>query len=301
VAVHSLLLLAAWAIVFAFCRPLAADDKTAAGFQEQLDIAYQADGEATSKLDVYLHPSSAVHRAIVYVHGGGFVTGDKRPCPNHILGPALKHGYSVVSVNYRLAPQHPFPAAIEDVSAAVRFVKAQASQWRINPDRLVLTGESAGGLISALTGAKLVGDDQVAAVMPMYGEVDLELRVSENPCAVDMKAIERPPGGCISNGLGAFLGFKEIKTDADRATIRAASTVAQVHDRMPPYLLIHGTRDFGVPFEQSVSLEQAMKKRGQDCTLLPVVGGGHGNWTPDEWQEVMNFAMRWLDEKLADR
>ena len=269
-------------------------------FSETLDVAYKEDGEATAKLDLYLHPSPGTHRAIVYVHGGGFVTGDKRPCPNHILGPALQHGYSLVSVNYRLAPQHPFPAAIEDVSAAIHFIKAHGAEWGIDPKGLVLTGESAGGLISALTGAKLVGEDRVAAVMPMYGEVDLELRVTENPCAVDMKAIERPPGGCISNGLGAFLGFKEIKSNADRATIRAASTVAQIHDHMPPYLLIHGTRDFGIPYEQSVSLEQAMKKRRQDCTLLPIVGGGHGNWTPEQWREVMSFAMQWLDEKLPE-
>jgi alpha-L-fucosidase 2 len=270
-------------------------------FQEQPDISYAEPHEPSKKLDAYLHPSAGAHSALVFVHGGGFVAGDKRPCPSYILNPALEHGYSVLSLNYRLAPKHPFPAAIDDVAAAIRFIKANAKHWHIDPRRLVLTGESAGGLISALSGAKLVGDDQVAAVIPMCGEVDLELRASENPCCVDMQVVPRPPGGCISTGLGAFLGFKEIKTDADRARIRAASTVAQLHRGMPPYLLVHGTRDFGVPFEQSVSLQQAMQKLGGDCTLLPVVGGGHGNWTPEQWRDVNAYMIRWLDEKLPAR
>jgi alpha-L-fucosidase 2 len=211
------------------------------------------------------------------------------------------HGYSVFSVNYRLAPRHPFPAATDDVSAAVVFIKQHADRWRVDPKRMVLTGESAGGLISAHAGATLRGANQVAAVIPFFGEVDLELRISENPCAMDGQTYPRPPGGCISKGLGAFLGFMELTDEAQRKTLRAASTVTHIRRDMPPYLLIHGTRDFGVPFEQSVSLHEAMTRIGADCTLLPVVGGGHGNWTPEQWKEVIAAELAWLEKKLTPK
>jgi acetyl esterase len=238
---------------------------------------------------------------VVFVHGGGFVTGDKRPCPSYILEPFLRNGYSVFSVNYRLAPKFPFPAATDDVTAAVAYVKQHATSWRLDPNRIVLTGESAGGLISAFVGATLQGDNRVAAVIPMCGEVDLELRVSEDPCFMDGRMQSRPEGGCISKGLAAFFGFSEITSDGDRDTIRRASTVTHIYRGMPPYLLVHGTRDYGVPYEQSVSLQQAMLKIGANCTLHPVIGGGHGNWTAEQWKEVQAAELDWLKEKLPQR
>jgi len=270
----------------------------ASEFVKELDVSYAPTDEQANKIDAYRHPKAGPRPAFVYVHGGGFVTGDKSSCPIDLLEPALEHGFSVFSVNYRLAPKHPYPAAIEDVTAAVKFIRQRAAAWNVDADRLVITGESAGGLISALVAATLQGDDQLAAAIPVCGEVDLELRVSEDPCSVDMKAIPRPAGGCISGGLGAFLGFPAVETDEHRKTLRAASTITYVRPNMPPYLLVHGTRDFGIPYEQSVSLQQAMQKAGADCTLLPIVGGGHVNWSKETWDETMRFAMEWLRQRI---
>jgi acetyl esterase/lipase len=265
---------------------------------EKRDVVYAHRGDEPLLLDAYLLSGSGSHPAVVFVHGGGFVAGDKAPCPSYILDPYLEHGYSVISVNYRLAPQHPFPAPTEDVTAAIDYVQQNASEWRINRSRLVLTGESAGGLISALVGVTLPEKNRVAAVIPMCGEFDLELRLSEDPCYMDGHMVARPPGGCMSKGLAAFFGFSGVTTDAERVMIRAASTITHIRADTPPYLLVHGTRDHGVPFEQSVSLQQAMLKIGADCTLLPVVGGGHGNWTPQQWQDVENFEFTWLKQKM---
>jgi acetyl esterase/lipase len=265
---------------------------------KEMDVAYaQSDGE-TLQLDAYLQAGPGSHASVVFVHGGGFVAGDKRPCPSYILEPYLRHGYSIFSVNYRLAPQHPFPAATDDVAVAIGHIKQHAAKWRIDPTRIVLTGESAGGLISAFVGATLRGENRVAAVIPMCGEVDLELRVSEDPCFMDGHMVPCPVGGCVSKGLGAFLGFSEITSETQRTTIRDASTITHIRADMPPYLLVHGTRDYGVPYEQSVSLQQAMRKIGADCTLLPVVGGGHGNWTAQQWHNVEDFELSWLMQKL---
>jgi acetyl esterase len=271
-----------------------------AGLKQVLDVAYAEADHQPLLLDAYLQQGGKPHSAVVYVHGGGFVTGDKRPCPSYILDAYSRRGFSVFSVNYRLAPQHPFPAAIDDVTEAIAFIKQRATQWNIDPARMVLTGESAGGLISALVGAKLEGNNRVAAIIPLFGETDLELRVSEDPCCMDGRAAARPHGGCISPGLAAFLGFHQVTNEAQREKLRSASTVTYVRRDMTPYLLIHGTRDFGVPFEQSVSLQHAMQKCGADCTLLPVVGGGHGNWSPAQWQDVEAATFEWLGQRLPE-
>lgn len=263
------------------------------------DIVYsQRDGEDVS-LDAYLQPSPGSHPAAVFVHGGGYVAGDKAPCPHYILEPFLGHGYSVFSVNYRLAPKYKFPSQIDDVIAAIRFVRGRAADWRIDPNRLVLTGESAGGLITGLVGVKLTGNERLAAVVPMCGEFDLQLRISEDPCHVNGQTVPCPAGGCFSPGLTAFFGFDNLKTEDQRATLHAASTVENLHPNMPPYLLVHGTRDFGVPYEQSVSLQQAMIKAHADCTLLPVIKGGHGNWTREQWQAATDAELNWLDQKIG--
>lgn len=269
-----------------------------AGVEPLRDVVYREIGGEKLALDAYLRPGPDKSPVVVFVHGGGFVGGDKHPCPNHILLPYANHGYSVISVNYRLAPRSPFPAATDDVAAAIAFVRQRSDEWRLDGKRMVLTGESAGGLISALVGAKLRGPEQMAAVVPLFGEVDLELRVSESPCHADGRLIDRPAGGCISGGLGAFLGFMTIEGEQERKVLREASTVAHVRPDMPPYLLIHGTRDFGVPFEQSVSLQHAMRKAGAQADLLPVVGGGHGDWSPDQWREVIDGMMAWVDARI---
>jgi acetyl esterase/lipase len=282
-----------------FFARFAAGVELPADVDTKLDVVYLESNGAAIALDAYLQKSAGPHPAAIFVHGGGYIGGDKHPCPHYILEPFLGHGYSVFSVNYRLSPQYTFPAATDDITSAIRFVHVHAAEWRVDPNRLVLTGESAGGLITALVGATLTGDDRLAAVVPMCGEFDLELRVSEDPCHVNGQSIPCPAGGCISKGLAAFLGFDSLTTDSDRATLRAASTVDHLHADMPPYLLIHGTRDFGVPYEQSVSLQQAMTKIGADCTLLPVVSGGHGNWTREQWQTATDAELAWLAQRTG--
>jgi dipeptidyl aminopeptidase/acylaminoacyl peptidase len=134
----------------------------------------------------------------------------------------------------------------------------------------------------------------------MFGEHDLVLRASENPCCMDGRVMPRPPGGCLSGGLAALLSFSEVKTPEQEQRLREASAVTYVHRDMPPYLLIHGTRDYGVPFEQSVSMREKMRETGADCTLIGIVGGGHGNWQNlPQWSKERQHIVRWLLEKTT--
>ena len=116
---------------------------------------------------------------------------------------------------------------------------------------------------------------------------------------MDGYSMKRPDGGCISNGMADFLGFRELNP-AGMATLEDATVVNHVHTTMPPYLLIHGTRDYGVPIEQAHSMHAAMQRVGAECQLVAIVGGGHGGWTEPHQQHYQTIMIEWLLEKLAD-
>lgn len=275
-------------------RPVAAD------LESRLNIEFAQPAGIALHLDAYLQRSPAPSAAVIFVHGGGFVGGDKQDYPHDLLDRLTERGFSIISVNYRLAPKHPFPAATDDVEAAVAYVKKHAAALRVDPRRLALLGPSAGGLIVSYVGARHRPENRVAAVVSMFGEHDLVLRAAENPCCMDGRMIPRPSGGCLSSGLAALLGFSEIKTPEQQQRLREASAVSFVQRDMPPYLLIHGTRDYGVPFEQSVSMQEKMREAGADCTLIGIVGGGHGNWQNlPQWAKERQRMVGWLLEKTT--
>jgi acetyl esterase/lipase len=280
--------------------PANAARSDAADLEIRRSIEFARPAGIALHLDAYLQRSQMPSAAVMFVHGGGFVGGDKKDYPHDLLDRLTERGFSIISVNYRLAPKHPFPAATDDVETAIAYVKQHAPALRVDPRRLALLGPSAGGLIVSYVGAKHRPENRVAAVVSMFGEHDLVLRVSESPCCMDGRVMPRPPGGCLSGGLAALLGFSEIKTREQEQRLREASAVSYVHRDMPPYFLIHGTRDYGVPFEQSVSMCEKMRETGADCTLIGIVGGGHGNWQNlPQWAKERQHMVRWLLEKTT--
>ncbi|GAB4422385.1 MAG: hypothetical protein Kow002_11710 [Anaerolineales bacterium] len=212
------------------------------------------------KLDAY-YPASANGRwpALVYIHGGSWTGGDKRSpvtMPDRI---ALREaGFLVVSVNYRLAPEHQFPAMIEDVKCAVRYLRAKADQYNIDPERIGTWGTSAGGHLAALLGLAdetagwdvgpyLGHSSSVQAVAVFYGPTDLETLLQNNSERV----------------------FKN-------EDLALASPVNHVSKHAPPFLLLHGDRDRLVPLEQSEVLAEALTEHGARAELVIVQNGGHG-------------------------
>ena len=128
-------------------------------------------------------------------------------------------------------------------------------------------------------------------------------RVTENPCIMDGRAAPMPPGGCLSPGLAALLNIQAV-TPETMKIIREASAVTYVRKDMPPYLLIHGTREFHVPFEQAVSMQQTMQRAGADCTLIPILGGSHGVAGWEKLPQAVEYkeqTLDWLRSKLHFR
>lgn len=207
--------------------------------------------------------------AILYVHGGGWTKGDKRAGAGAEDIPELvSRGYLVAAVNYRLAPQYKFPAQIEDLKCAVRFLRANAAAYGIDPDHIGAWGGSAGGHLVALLGvtdatAGFEGSggyasqsSRVQAVVDMFGPTDLT--------AVFQGAA--PP--LMEQVFGI--------TDKNSDIIKRASPVTWVSSDDPPFLILHGEKDALVPLSQSEKFYDRLVATGVPATLTMVENAGHG-------------------------
>lgn len=252
--------------------PLLGPDPWKLGTVER-DITYGSAGGVALKLDIYYPRAvSGAVPAVVYVHGGGWTQGDKSGGAGAIEIPELvARGFLVASVDYRLAPRYKFPAQIEDVKCAVRFLRTNASSYGINPEKFGAWGGSAGGHLVALLGttdtsAGLEGSGghagqstHVQAVVDMFGPTDL---------AVLFRGYRGPT-------LEQVFGT----SDADSQAVRLASPVTYVSPDDPPFLIIHGDKDNLVPLGQSQILYDRLLAAGVPATLVVVKNGGHG-FTP---------------------
>jgi acetyl esterase len=241
------------------------------------------------KLDAHIPPGKGPFPAVILVHGGGWTGGDKTASFIRPLFPVLdRTGFAWFSIDYRLAPQYPYTAAVEDVESAIRFVKDHAHEYRVDPKKIALMGESAGAHLVNLVGARNRPPTDVAAVVSFYGPMNL------------MDTLRLRPGGPLNDGLKAVFRIEALD-DAGVAKIREASPETHVNSRTPPFLFIHGTKDPAVPYEQSTRGMELFKKAGIPADLITVQDGVHGviNWESDpKFQGYKQQMTDWLHRKL---
>jgi acetyl esterase len=280
---------------FLLIAPLAS-----AGLRTDLEFA-RAD-DVPLLMDAWTPDSAGSFPAVIWVHGGGFTGGDKQPYPREILQKVEQAGYAWFSVNYRLGPRFHFPDPSNDVESAVAYIKAHAGELHVDPNSLVLMGASAGAHLVSLAGVKHKPADRVAAVVALYGEHDLVGRVHpRGDCIMDGHVVPNPGPMCLSPGLAAYLGIQPTSRDAEQ-TVSNASPATYIRKDMPPYLLLHGTKDMGVPYEQSVAMCNAMKRAGASCELITIEGGGHGGWDSDPaMRGYPDQIVKWLAAKIQIR
>ncbi|WP_175517573.1 alpha/beta hydrolase [Planctomicrobium piriforme] len=251
----------------------------------QQDIPFAQVGDVSLTLDAFVPEGAGPFPTCILVHGGGFTKGDKQSYIKPLFEPLSKAGFTWFTINYRLAPAHRWPACAEDVETAIRWVKAHASEYKVDINRIVLIGESAGGHLVSYVGGTVKGDTSVAAVVPFYAPNDLELQVRHRHE--------------LGESMHALLGLTELN-DAAWPQLRAASPSSVTHKGMPPFLLIHGDADQTVPFEQSVQFQQQMQKLGNRCDLITVPGGGHGM---GGWQKLnsdyQSQMIGWINATLS--
>jgi acetyl esterase/lipase len=240
------------------------------GVKAERDLEYARVGDSSLRLDLYRPESSATPLPlIVWVHGGGWGEGSKAGCP--AIGFANR-GYAVASVEYRLTGVAPFPAQIEDCRAAIRWLRANAARYNLDPNRVGAWGGSAGGHLVALLGTS--GD--VTKWDAVGGHPDQSARVQAvcDFCGPSNFVVEDLPGHArtAQSPVGRLLGGP---VDERKVEARQASPVTYVSGDDPPFLIVHGDQDKTVPIAQSEMLEDALKRAGVDATLLRVKNGGH--------------------------
>ena len=222
--------------------------------------------------DIYL-PESSNAPFVVFAHGGGWFTGDKGRRPMH---PAMAEaGIAVADVQYRLVPDFRYPAAVRDVAAAVRWVRANAADYGIDADRGALAGYSAGAHLAALVG-----------LAPEHPNFQPEGFHPDEPVAVDAIVGYSGPydftvPGAGENGMVA--GF--FGEDATDETLREGSPTTHVDAGDPPTLLVHGTADNIVPYRSSTLLATELERVGVPAEVLTGEGAGHGMIDSPEWRE----------------
>ncbi|MCI0750005.1 MAG: alpha/beta hydrolase [Nevskiales bacterium] len=234
------------------------------------NLAYR-EGNPAWTLDLALPRSQGSTRrpALVIIHGGGWRSGDKADARfrNLLFEYAVK-GYVTVSLNYRLSGEAPFPASVEDVKTAVRWLRAHAGKYDVDPGRIGAYGNSAGAHLAAMLG--LVGPDVgLEGDGPYRDQSSLVQAVCVSATATDFIHFE---GGNGKNAVQQFLAGPAASL-SERT--RRASPLTYVHAKAPPFLIIHGTNDATVPFSQGASLAEALKTAGANVTFLEIKEGSH--------------------------
>ena len=243
------------------------------------DVEYSRPNGKPLLLDVHVPAGEGPFAAAIVVHGGGFDQGTKRSYVGPLLEVLTKNGFAWFSIDYREAPNSRFPVPVEDVNAAIRWVRKNAAEYHVDPAKLALIGESAGAFLVTYAATHETPETKVAAVVDMYGPVDYERMAKlrrDHPERFDMASANRH----LANGGGiAFFGVSKLD-DAGLAHLREISPANAVHKGMAPFLMIHGTADEQVAYELSPAMCNAMKKMGDKCDLISVQDGRHGmtNW-----------------------
>jgi len=274
-----------------------------AGIIWDFDVPYVKDGDVSQRLDIY-YPEKAPKEPlplIVHIHGGGWMGGNKHPCDTRMVS----QGYVLASVGYRFSQKAKFPAQIQDCQAAIRWLRAHAEKYHINPDKVGVIGGSAGGHLSALVGVSggkklfaTIGEneeqsDAVQCVCDIFGPKNFASVIEQAEKDKNVKNIFKfnTPSDPYSELIGANLSDKE-KT-------AAVSPITYVDKDSPPTLILHGTHDALVPYAQSEEFAEAMTKNGASVWLQKFPGAGHGGGSFSK-PSVLRLMKNFFDKYLKD-
>ena len=270
------------------------------------DLAYAHDFRS-QKLDIYLPGAgSAPYPVILAIHGGAFRRGDKAHSQLTTMLSGLARGYAVASMNYRLSGEATFPAQINDVKAAIRWLRANAATYQLDGDRIAVWGASAGGHLAALAGTSggvaALSDpsqgnggqsDRVQAVIDWFGPIAFLRMDPQFKASGAGRAHHDAPGSPESRYLGAALHRL-------RGKVKAADPTTYITPDDPAFFIQHGTADGTVPVQQSQRFAAALTKAlgAGKVTLKVLPGAGHADRAFFTTPANVKLVLDWLDAQL---
>jgi acetyl esterase/lipase len=286
---------------------------------------YKQVGSLKINTDVYSFDDEKVRPAVVWIHGGALIMGNRRGIDSRIKAWASESGYVLVSIDYRLAPETKLPAIVEDVEDAFKWLHSEGrARFRIDPSCLAVCGGSAGGYLTLVAGYRV--KPRPKALVSFYGYGDLIGDWYSQPSyhkrhntvtMAEEQARRLVSGPAISDArdrAGDGSGFyqfcrqrglwpKEVsgwdpKTDAEK--FDPFMPIKHVSSDFPPTLLIHGTADTDVPFDQSVLMQEQFKRHGVVQELISIPNAEHGlsGGDPTLVDKAYQSAFSFLDRYL---
>ena len=252
------------AITSGMTVPLPAAEPTGPGkVQSTLksDIEYARVGNESLKLDASVPEGPGPFPAVIIIHGGGWSGGDKQADHTALFEPLSNAGFVWFSINYRLAPEHRWPACFDDLLTAIRWIKGHASEYKADPRRVALLGYSAGGHLACQAAVLAKDDTRVQAIVALAPPTD--------------HVADSQRRGGLSPSMQKLLNRSETLDVPTLALLREISPIDHVEAGLPPFLLVHGTEDKSVPLEQSLAFQERLKSAGGTCDLITIPGAPH--------------------------
>lgn len=260
------------------------------GVELRRDVEYGTGNSRPLRMHILLPKaeSKTPRPVVVWIHGGGWQGGHRDSGLPRLL-PLVKQGFVGASIEYRLSAEAKFPAQLEDCRTAIRYLRTNAKALNIDPNRIGVWGESAGGHLVALLGT-VGAQEKVAAKGPFKGVSSKVQAVCDFCGPIDLAKLaaqNKNPDNSIARLLGGPVADK-------KALAKQANPITHITKDAPPFLIVHGDKDTTVPLEQSELLEAALKKAGVPVTLYVAKGLGHGLGGPEVRQAVVEFFDRTL-------
>lgn len=269
------------------------------------DIAY-ASTSPSQKMDIYLPENgNGPFPVIISIHGGAFMMGDKADGQVNPMLEGLKRGYAVVSINYRMSGEAIFPTLVHDVKAAIRYVRANAAKYKLNPDKIAAWGGSAGGYLSAMAGTSggieqledlsqgnATYSSKVQAVVDWFGPIDF---LQMDP-QFKTSGKGKPDHSEANSPESKILG-KQITLIPEQVARANPSTYISSDD--PVFFIQHGSEDRLVPTEQSVNFAASLEKvMGKEKVYFEILKGANHGGPAFETAENLYKVFQFLDKHL---
>lgn len=279
------------------------------GVKKLADLDYAGTGNPRQTLDLYL-PEKPVGSEplplIVFIHGGGWQGGDKNGGGAKVGAYVASGKYAGASIGYRLSGEAQWPSQIHDCKAAIRWLKAHAGEYGLDPDRIAVWGTSAGGHLVAMLGVSdgveelegkigthLDQNAKVHCVIDFFGPSEL-LTMGDHESIIDHNAPNSPEAKLIGG---------PVQDHPDKA--KNASPIEHITADDAPHLIVHGDKDPTVPYPQSVDYEKRLASAGVPATLVTVAGAGHGKgFGPTVEKVVAAYLEKMLlgeEKEIADK